>query len=99
MRGLDEDPVDAWLKCNMQSGAGGAGAPAITAVGYDWTSGGPDGFKSYWESTIIGTFESQNARLGGLGFHYMQAVNFGAAASGPTYYGNGNSALHCQLRY
>jgi hypothetical protein len=99
VRGLDEDAVDAWLKCNMQSGAGGAGAPAIMAVGYDWTSGGPDGFKSYWESTIIGTFESQNARLGGLGFHYMQAVNFGAAASGPTYYGNGNSALHCQLRY
>jgi hypothetical protein len=99
VRGLAEDMVDARLKSNMQSGASGAGAPAVTGIGLDWTSGGPGGFTSYWESTIIGTFESENATLPGLGFRYMQAVNLGAASGGPTYFGNGNSALYCQLRY
>ena len=33
------------------------------------------------------------------GFTTCRPAYFGAAASGPTYYGNGNSALHCQLRY
>ena len=30
----------------------------LTGIGLDWTSGGPGGFTAYWESTIIGTFES-----------------------------------------
>lgn len=99
VRGLAEDVVDATLPCNMASGAGGASAPAVTGIGLDWTSGAPGGFTSYWESVIIGTFTSKNVAVPAIGFHYMQAVNLGVAAAGPTYYGNGNSSLYVALTH
>jgi hypothetical protein len=95
VRGLNEDTVNAWMTSNV--GASG-GQVCQMAIGVDSTTS-PSGFKSYKEGASIENIYARNCGLlGGLGFHYLQALAYSSGAT-ITWYGNGNSALWAETRY
>ena len=95
VRGLNEDTINAWMTSNVGSAGG---QTCQMAIGVDSTTSA-SGFKSYKEGSAIENIYARNCGLlGGLGFHYLQALAY-SSGSTITWYGNGNSALWAETRY